>query len=295
MSGNHAPRLGALGCPGCTPSRPQGPPSFPPWRAARIGIACERRSRRSAELYDRARPVYPAQVFDDLVALAGLPEHGRLVEIGCGTGQATLPLAERGFEIVCVELGEQLSAVARRNLAAFPKVEIVNAAFETWEGPDEPFDAVVAFTAFHWIDPDVRYERSWRLLRDDAALAVVATQHVLADDGDPFWADVQKAYDAITPGDDNRPPPHPDEVGDLLGEIEASGCFRAVAVRRHLWDVSYTADEYIAVLDTYSANRALDDDTRRSLYAEVHRRIEARPERKARKTYLATLNVAQRL
>jgi len=295
LSGNHAPRLGALGCPGCTPSRPQGPPSFPPWRAARIGIACERRSRRSAELYDRARPVYPAQVFDDLVALAGLPEHGRLVEIGCGTGQATLPLAERGFEIVCVELGEQLSAVARRNLAAFPKVAIVNAAFETWEPTDEPFDAVVAFTAFHWIDPDVRYERSWRLLRDDAALAVVATQHVLADDGDPFWADVQKAYDAITPGDDNRPPPHPDEVGDLLGEIEASGYFRAVAVRRHLWDVSYTADEYIAVLDTYSANRALDDDTRRSLYAEVHRRIEARPERKARKTYLATLNVAQRL
>jgi tRNA G46 methylase TrmB len=51
------------------------------------------------ELYDRARPDYPPQVFDDLVALAQLPARARLVEIGCGTGQATVPLAERGYAI----------------------------------------------------------------------------------------------------------------------------------------------------------------------------------------------------
>lgn len=112
-----------------------------------------------AELYDRARPTYPAQVFDDLAALAQLPDGGRIVEIGCGTGKATLPLAERGFEIVCIELGEQLAAVARRKLADFPAVEIVNAAFETWEPVAAGFDAVVAFTAFHWIDSDMRYSK----------------------------------------------------------------------------------------------------------------------------------------
>lgn len=79
------------------------------------------------ELYDRTRPICPAQVFDDLVALARLREGASLVEIGCGTGQATLPLAERGFEIVCVELGERLAAYARGKLAASPNVEIINA------------------------------------------------------------------------------------------------------------------------------------------------------------------------
>ena len=248
-----------------------------------------------SELYDRARPVYPAELFDDFAALTGLPRGARLVEIGCATGQATLPLAKRGFEIVCVELGERLAGASRRKLAAFPKVEIINTSFETWEPTEGGFDAVVAFTAFHWIDPGVRFAKAARLLRDEGALAVVATQHVSSDGGDPFWADVQEDYDAIVPSDDNGPPPRPDDVGDLGGEIEASGCFRNVAVRRYLWDVSYTADAYISVLDTYSGHRALDHGTRQRLYERIHRRIEARPEREVRKTYLATLNVAQRL
>jgi SAM-dependent methyltransferase len=238
--------------------------------------------------------VYPDRVFDDLVALTQLPDGGRILEIGCGTGQATLPLAERGFAVCCIELGEQLAELARRKLAGFPKVEVVHASFETWEPDDGDFDAAVAFTAFHWIDPNVRYEKTARLLRDEAALVVVETQHVLRDDGDRFWTDVQEDYDAITPSNANRPPPRPDEVGDLREEIEASGLFGPVSIRRHLWDVTYTADEYRAVLGTYSPNRALDEHSRRRLFELIHRRVEAQPTRTVKKTYLATLNVARR-
>src|SRR3712207_9472293 len=75
-----------------------------------------------AERYDRARPGYPPALFDDLAALAGIGPGCRVLEIGCGTGQATVPLAERGCEVVAVELGPQMAAVARRNLARFPAV-----------------------------------------------------------------------------------------------------------------------------------------------------------------------------
>jgi SAM-dependent methyltransferase len=248
----------------------------------------------AAELYERARPTYPDDVFDDLVSLAGLQEGARLVEIGCGTGQATLPLAERGFEIVCVELGEQLAALARRKLAGFPRVEVITAPFEAWKPSRAEFDAVVAFTAFHWIDPGVRYEESARLLREGGALAVVTTKHVLPDGGDRFFAEVQEDYRAVTPEDDNSAPPRPDEVSDISSEIEASGCFADVAVRRYLWDVTYSSDQYIDVLDTYSGHRALDDARRQLLYERIHRRIEARPEQRVRKTYLAVLHVARR-
>ena len=71
------------------------------------------------ELYDRARPHYPAELFGDLVSFGRLGPGSRVLEIGCGTGQATLPLAERGFEVVCVELGAGLAEVARRKLAGF--------------------------------------------------------------------------------------------------------------------------------------------------------------------------------
>ena len=263
-------------------------------------ISSERQRLRATfeevpDLYDRARPSYPAQVFDDLAALAQLPARARLVEIGCGTGQATVPLAERGYRITCVELGEQLAAVARLKLSAYSTVEVVNADFETWMPPAGEFDAVVAFTAFHWIEPERRYERSASLLRLGGALAVVGTKHVLTEDGDRFFADVQEDYLAATGETDSSPPPHPDFVPDLGDEIHASGLFRNVAVRRYVWDVTSTADEYIAVLDTYSGHRALDVTARERLYGRIRRRIEARPEGTVRKTYLATLNVAQRV
>src|SRR3954463_11880016 len=85
-----------------------------------------------AARYDRARPGYPSALFDDLAALAGLGPGSRVLEIGCGTGQATVPLAERGYQVVAIELGAELAVVARRNLTRFPAVEVVTGAFEAW-------------------------------------------------------------------------------------------------------------------------------------------------------------------
>jgi SAM-dependent methyltransferase len=245
------------------------------------------------ELYERARPAYPAAVFDDLAALAGLGPGSRVLEVGCGTGQATRTLAEHGFEVVCVELGAALAAVAGRALAAYPNVEVVHADFERWEPRGAPFDAVVAFTAWHWVDPDVRYARAAGVLRAGGALGVVATKHVSREGGDPFWVEVQADYDAVVPSEHNRPPPRPEEVADLSAEIESSGLFGPAEVRRHLWDVVYTADEYVAVLDTYSGHRTIEEDRRRLLYERIHRRIGARPSGRVTKTYLATLAVAR--
>jgi SAM-dependent methyltransferase len=246
-----------------------------------------------AEPYDRARPCYPAPLFDELAALVPLAGGARILEIGPGTGQATLALAERGFRITSVELGAQLAAVARCKLSAFPDVAVINADFETWQAPRADFDAVVSFTAFHWIDPAVKFEKSASLIRDGGALAVVETEHVMPPDGDAIFAEMQEDYGAVLPDVKAEGPRHPDAIGDLCTEIEASGFFRDALSRQHLWDVIYTADEYIAVLDTYSPHRALDDTTRKRLHDRIRSRIEARPEATVRKSYLATLNVAR--
>ena len=252
------------------------------------------------ELYDRARPAYPDQIFDDIGTLGGLSAAARVLEIGCGTARATVPLAERGYRITCVELGPQLAAVARRKLAGFPRVEVVEADFETWQPDRAELDAIVAFTAFHWIAPDVRYRKTAALLRAGGKLAVVSTNHVRPVDGDPFFVDVQEDYEAVVPDDPSTRagvggPPPPDAVVSLSAEIGASGHFRVVAMRRYLWDVSYNANEYIDLLNTYSGHRAFDGETRDRLLSRIRRRIEARPGGTVRKSYLATLDVAERI
>lgn len=117
-------------------------------------------------------------MFDDLRALAGIGTGPRALEIGCGTGQATVPLARLGCDITAVELSEDLATVARRNLTEYTNTQLVVGAFEDWPLPSDPFDAVLSATAFHWIDPAVRVTKSADALRIGGSLAVVSTHHV---------------------------------------------------------------------------------------------------------------------
>ena len=242
-----------------------------------------------AELYDRARPTYPAAVFDDLAELGRLRPGSRVLEIGCGTGKATVDLARRGFRLVCVELGPSLADLARAKLRPFPDVEVITAAFETWEPGARRFDAVVAFSAFHWLDPETGYRKAAEALTPTGVLAIASSEHVAGRDS--FWAGVQEDYDAVDPREDNRPPPAPEEVPDLLAEMEASGCFRALAAPRHVRELVYTAETYIDVLETYSGHRALDAAVREELHRRIRRRIAGRPGGRVVKTYLTILNV----
>jgi SAM-dependent methyltransferase len=69
---------------------------------------------------------------------------------------------------------------------------VVESAFETWEPTGgERFDLVFAATAWHWVNPSVRYQRAWRLLCPGGHLAFWSAAHVFPDGGDPFFAEIQ--------------------------------------------------------------------------------------------------------
>jgi SAM-dependent methyltransferase len=246
-----------------------------------------------AERYHRARPGYPDELFDDLAALTGLRADDRVLEIGPGTGQATVPLARRGYRIVAVELGASLAAVARRNLAAFPDVEVVTGAFEAWPLPPEPFDAVVSATAFHWIDPEVALARAAEALRPDGALAVVTTWHVAGGD-EPFFAAVQDCYERFMPGTEpgERLRPAAD-VPTVEAGLEAGGRFAVAAIRRYERDIAYTTAEYLDLLGTYSGHIALAADARAALFGCIARLIDGRHGGRIVKRYLLELAVAR--
>lgn len=237
-----------------------------------------------AEQYDRARPAYPAAVFDDLAELAQLEPGSRVLEVGPGTGKATAELERRGYVVTGIELSPELAEIARRNA---PAAEIAVGDFETWEPPEANFDAVVAFTAFHWIAPELRYAKPARLLRPGGALAVVHTHHVRNDD--PFWFSSQEDYDAVVPHPDNAPPPLPEEVASWVLD---EALFRDIVRRRYPVESVYSPDEYIALIETYSDNIALPEAQREELFRRLRTRIEAQGT--VRKLVLYELTVGYR-
>lgn len=244
------------------------------------------------ELYDRVRPGYPDELFDDLVRLGGLTAGSRVLEIGPGTGQATAQLLERGLRVTGIELGAGLAAVARRRLERFgSRLEIVRARFEDWPLPRQEFDAVVAFTSFHWLDPDVRIHRAADALRPGAVLATVATHHVAGGDA-AFFREVQRCYLRWDPDTtEEEALPRPEEVSFDAQEIERTGRFGAVTFRRYAWEQPYSTEEYLDVLRSYSGHRALGDRLP-LLLACIRDLIDREFDGRIRKRYLNELRLA---
>ena len=249
----------------------------------------------AALLYDEVRPGYPGALFDEVVSLSGIPEGGRILEVGCGTGQATIPFARLGYEVLCIELGENLAAVARRNLAAFPNVEVRTGDFEKMPLPEGAFDLLVSATAFHWLDPAVAYRKAAGVLRPTGVIALFWNEHVHTEADPGFFRATQKVYAREAPeiwDDGYDGPPDPEDLADRAGEIEGSGLFGPVVKRSFRWDHTYDAESYLRVLDTYSGHRNLGGETRARLYRGISRLIDDEYRGRIVKGYSTSLYVA---
>jgi SAM-dependent methyltransferase len=103
-----------------------------------------------AALYQRYRPVYPASVFAALCA--SLPDERRLcIELGAGSGQATLNLLGLFDHVIAVEPDREMAAAIPPN----PRLTVATEAAELFVADLGVADAVVAATAFHWMQMDV--------------------------------------------------------------------------------------------------------------------------------------------
>jgi ubiquinone/menaquinone biosynthesis C-methylase UbiE len=123
--------------------------------------------------YDRHRPAYPDELVDQACRAAGIGSGDRVLEVGCGSGQLTRSLAGRGLRVMALEPGANLISLARQNLAGTREVEFVNARFEDAPLPRGRFRAVFSASAFHWVDPDVSWQRAADVLVPGGTLALV--------------------------------------------------------------------------------------------------------------------------
>ena len=123
--------------------------------------------------YDRHRPTYPEQLIDLACQTASLKHGDRVLEIGCGTGQLTRSLLDRGLRVTAVEPGDRLAGLARQRLQGTGELELVNTRFEDAQLPHEHFRAVFSASAIHWIDPNVGWQRVADALVPGGTLALI--------------------------------------------------------------------------------------------------------------------------
>jgi len=211
-----------------------------------------------ADLYDHARPGYPESVFERILEYSAADASARLLEVGAGTGKATLPFARKGFRILALEPGRNLARVARSRMAEFENVEVQTTSFEDWEARAHSFDLAFIAQAFHWLAPDQRLGKLVNVLRRSGTLAVFGNSAAIADT--PLNDAVQSVYARIAPALARRDVAgswYASSDSSVLLELRSSPLFSDIHCEIFTWDQPLLTREYCDLLATYSDHSTL--------------------------------------
>ncbi|WP_238007414.1 class I SAM-dependent methyltransferase [Dactylosporangium sp. AC04546] len=221
-----------------------------------------------AERYDRTRPAYPDELITKLVAT-------EVLDVGCGTGTAARQLRRAGCAVLGVEPDERMAAFARRT-----GVDVEVATFEDWAPAGRTFDAVVAGTAWHWIDPAVGAEKAAAVLRPGGRFAAFwhsfqAPAAVADAFAEAFRAAVPDAPFDPRGAAAQGPDPYRPILDRTAEGLRATGAFGEPEEWRFAWERTYTRDEWLDQLPTSGALTRLPAEALTGILAAAGTAIDA--------------------
>jgi SAM-dependent methyltransferase len=221
----------------------------------------------AAAAYQQARPRYPQMIVERVVELAQLSAGSTLLEVGCGPAIATPAFAALGCQMVCIEPNPDFYRLAEQTCAPYPNVELQNCSFEEWELMPEAFDAVLAASSFHWIPPEIGYPKAAQALRPDGRLILLWNKELQPDY--ELYQQLSEVYQTHAPGL-NRP--YEDSatqaaILDQLGQMAIeSGQFKNIVSEWIEVKVSYSVEQYLLLLNTYSPHLKLAPQQKQPLF-----------------------------
>ncbi|MCL2187465.1 MAG: class I SAM-dependent methyltransferase [Defluviitaleaceae bacterium] len=235
--------------------------------------------------YDKFRWAYPQAMFDDIFACAGASAGKNALEIGAGTGKATAPILSAGYNVTAIELGENMAQFIAEKFKGNNNFSVIVAPFEEAPLPENTYDLIYAASAFHWINAEIGCPKVFRLLKQGAVFALLRN-NVYTADGDPLYEALQTAYQKhyythytnkkrwSRNNHHDLQTPHGIKVGFGFECLTPYG-FCDVQINFYEERRSYTANEYVALMDTMADHRNLPDGHKNALYAAMKEAINA--------------------
>jgi SAM-dependent methyltransferase len=215
--------------------------------SAAIGFAS------AADVYERARPSYPQEAIDWLVAQTGLGPGTTVVDLGAGTGKLTRLLLPTGARVVAVEPIAEMRA-------HIDGAEVLDGTAEAIPLPDGSADVLTAAQAFHWFDPDRALPEIHRVLREDGSFVL-------------FW-NMRDLDDPIQRGVEELLRPVRDDVpGQIAGAwrepLARSPLFGPATVGEFKYEQWFTTDDLCDRVSSTSFVAALPPIDREELLVRV--------------------------
>jgi SAM-dependent methyltransferase len=205
----------------------------------------------SAVAYDQYRPRYPDEIIDDIVDLGELQPGAEVIEIGAGTGIGTESLVSHGLKVVAIEPSAGMRELAQEKLG--DRARFVEDTFEDWPATEQ-VDAIVAFSAWHWVEPEKGLDLAAAILPPGGVLAVAWTEVVSWGQGD-----FEERLAEVTGS------PWPKSVEHMVASLQpinADDRFGESVLRRHRFERDLDAETFVGLTRTYPGFHTPKRDTR---------------------------------
>ena len=219
--------------------------------------------------YDKSRPAYIKEIYEDILHYEQINSDSNVLEIGLGTGKASQPILDTRCHFIGIEPGKHLADLARTRYQAYENFSLLNQTLQDFVSADHSFDLIYAATAFHWIPEDYGYNRVFHLLKPGGAFARFA-YHAGSDQGRRALTDeIQELYRKYM-----HPESRPAEFSnaDAKKLAERALAYGFVDIKHTLYHTAkdFTADEYMALLRTYPDHMKIETSDRKKLFEGIH-------------------------
>lgn len=248
------------------------------------------------EMYDRARPRYPKSLIQRVVEVAQLAPQSKILEVGCGSGFATVDFAKLGYAIDAVEPNLEFCRLVKQHCADYPNVRIIPQTFEEWQVEPRKFQIVLAANAWHWISSDIKYVKASEALQNNGALVLLWNSSL--EPSYEIYQALDQIYQEIAPsiapqyeGKETQ-----EEILQGLGKLVGdSGLFQAPMQETIECERTYDVDRYLTYLNSASQFVALEPATREALLAGLRSTIDQQFGGRIQLFNLAAYQIARKL
>lgn len=236
------------------------------------GIDLRLTFNENAYNYDKIRPNYPDGLFKAVFDYLPICNGSSLLEIGIGTGKATLPFIKTGAKITAVELGSSLAEYCRVKFSQ-ENVTVINGDFMSCNLPDNSFDLVYCATAFHWL-PKTAYGKIKRILKPGGALALFWNHPFVRRADDKSNTAAARVYDKYRPTEKPIAEFQPADCEKISQELLNNG-FQDIKSELYRRTRTLSSTEYISLMNTYSDHISLPCNTKSALERDMKTALDA--------------------
>ncbi len=240
---------------------------------------------RVSELYNYSRPDYPQKLIDDIIKISKINNKSKILDIGCGSGQATFDFEKSAHcHIFGLDISNELIDIAKKK-NTLKNINFVVGSFETYNFKDK-FNLIISAQAFHWLDPNIVYNKTYNLLNKSGYVAIFWNFQI-------YNKGYLKKLDLLFRKNSLNYDRKFSSRKKVLNRLRTSGLFTSIKIKDYTRYLEYSKEKYIQLLNSFSWMNSLEHNKKYKILCEVKKILskESEPLNISFKTYLVIAKV----